>query len=431
MATDRSSTGALARVAATTPGALVLLALPFLVGIAVLRGLTVGIATFHGTDELAYHVPTVLRFAHELPGIDLHSYPAAQTPLFHVLFALAGKVVGYELWRLRLLNVVISWGAAVVLWAFLRRGRGLAPLTALVFAELFALSPYAFGVSFLVMTDGLALLLAIAAIAAAVRYAADGRPATLAATALLVGLAVLTRQSLIWLAPAAATLALLARPRVGELVRSGAALLLALVPFGLLVLNWHGLTPPGSDPSSCGLCSGNANGRHLSSGLSLRPVELTVALVGLYRAVLLAPLGRRALPRERLRPAALGALVGLVVVALFAVGTSQTDAGYIWKVAGKLPALHGTSVAFWLLAPLGGAVLGARWRRDDPLPFVVLGWFLVSSLATRLLYQKYFDPIALLVVLFAVGPRELARRRELAGAAVLAAGFIAYALSFA
>jgi 4-amino-4-deoxy-L-arabinose transferase-like glycosyltransferase len=424
-------TGALGRAAPTTSGALVLLALPFLVAIAALRGLTVGIDTFHATDELAYHVPTVLRFAHQLPGIELHSYPAAQTPLFHVLFALAGKVVGFELWRLRLLDAIVSWGAAVVLWAFLRRQRGLEPGAALALALLFALSPYAFGVSFLVMTDGLAMLLAIATIAAAFRYAADGRTATLAVTALLVALAVLTRQSLVWLAPVAVLLALLARPRAPELLRSGAAMAIALVPFGLLVLNWHGLTPPGSDPSSCGLCSGDANGRHLSTGLSLRPAELTVALVGLYGAVLLAPLGRRALPRERIRWAALGAAIGLLVVALSSVGTSQTDAGYIWKVAGRLPALHGTSLAFWLLVPLGGAFLGARWRRDDPLPYVVLGWFLVSSVATRLLYQKYFDPIALLVVIFAVHPRELVRGKDLAGAAVLAAGFVAYALSFA
>ncbi|MCW2954857.1 MAG: hypothetical protein JWQ48_4027 [Conexibacter sp.] len=427
----RTPTGWLERAAGSTTGALLLLALPFLVAIAVLRGLTVGIDTFHATDELAYHLPTVLRFAHELPGIDLHSYPAAQTPLFHVLFALAGKVVGFELWRLRLLDAIVSWGAAVVLWTFLRRQRGLEPVTALALALLFALSPYAFGVSFLVMTDGLALLLAIAAIAAAARYAADGRAATLAVTALLVALAVLTRQSLVWLAPLVVSLALLARPRAGELLRSGAAMAIALVPFGLLVLNWRGLTPPGSDPSSCGLCSGEANGRHLSSGLSLRPAELTVALVGLYGAVLLTPLGRRALPRERIRPAALGALVGLLIVAISSVGESQTDAGYIWKLAQHAPGLHGTSLLFWLLVPLGGAFLGARFRRDDPLPYVVLVWFLVASVATRLLYQKYFDPIALLVVLFAVRPRELVRRRDLAGAAVLAVGFVAYALSFA
>src|SRR4051794_15870011 len=93
-----------------------LLAVPFLVGIAALRGLTVEIPTFHGSDARVYHLPTILQFRHQLPGVSLHSYPAAQTPLFHLMFALYGKVVGFELWKLRLLNVVVSYLAVLVLF---------------------------------------------------------------------------------------------------------------------------------------------------------------------------------------------------------------------------------------------------------------------------------------------------------------------------
>src|SRR4051812_46285669 len=96
---------------AATPAWLapLLLAVPFLVGIAALRGVTVEIQTFHGSDARVYHLPTILQFRHQLPGVSLHTYPAAQTPLFHLLFALYGKVVGFELWKLRLLNVVVSY----------------------------------------------------------------------------------------------------------------------------------------------------------------------------------------------------------------------------------------------------------------------------------------------------------------------------------
>jgi len=66
-----------------------LLALPFLVGIVLLKGLTVEIHTFHGNDATLYHLPTILKFSH---GIDLERYPAAQTPLFHLLFAGWGKL---------------------------------------------------------------------------------------------------------------------------------------------------------------------------------------------------------------------------------------------------------------------------------------------------------------------------------------------------
>src|SRR2546423_412123 len=115
-----------------------LLALPFLVGIAALRGLTVEIDTFHGSDARVYHLPTILQFRHQLPGVNLHHYPAAQTPLFHLLFALWGKIVGYDLWRLRLLNVAVSYAAVLVLFRFLVRGFGLARMQAFALALVFA-----------------------------------------------------------------------------------------------------------------------------------------------------------------------------------------------------------------------------------------------------------------------------------------------------
>ncbi len=59
-----------------------LLAVPFMIGIAVLQGLTVEIDTFHGSDSGTYQLPTILQLAERL---DFSDYPSAQTPLFHVL----------------------------------------------------------------------------------------------------------------------------------------------------------------------------------------------------------------------------------------------------------------------------------------------------------------------------------------------------------
>ena len=61
-----------------------LLAVPFLVGVAVLQGLTVEIDTFHGTDAGVYQVPTIELFRERL---DFSDYPSAQTPLFHLVMA--------------------------------------------------------------------------------------------------------------------------------------------------------------------------------------------------------------------------------------------------------------------------------------------------------------------------------------------------------
>jgi hypothetical protein len=90
-----------------------LLAAPFLIGVAVLQGLTVEIDTFHGSDAATYQLPTIEHFRERL---DFSDYPSAQTPLYHLITVAWGKLVGFELWKLRLLNVAISYGAALALF---------------------------------------------------------------------------------------------------------------------------------------------------------------------------------------------------------------------------------------------------------------------------------------------------------------------------
>ena len=148
----------------------ILLAVPFLIGIAVLKGLTVEIDTFHGSDARVYQLQTILQFRHEL---DFSDYPSAQTPLFHLVMAGWGKLVGFELWRLRLLNVAISYAAVLALFRLLLR-RGLPERQSFARALLFCLSPYFLGASFTLLTDNLAILFALLALERIHRYLKDG-----------------------------------------------------------------------------------------------------------------------------------------------------------------------------------------------------------------------------------------------------------------
>ena len=228
-----------------------LLALPFLAGIVLLKGLTVEIDTFHGSDARLYHLPTIEHFAERL---EFESYPAAQTPLYHLLFAGWGELVGFEAWRLRLLNVAISYVAVLVLFRLLAR-RGLEEPQAFALALLLALSPYYLGASFTLLTDNLALLLGLLALERLDRFGEDGELRDFALAAVAIGAAVLTRQSCLWLALVAAVF-LLRSPLDPERKAVGAGLAaLALAPFAALVIAWGGLVPPGSDPASCGLCA--------------------------------------------------------------------------------------------------------------------------------------------------------------------------------
>jgi hypothetical protein len=410
-----------------------LLALPFLAGVIGLRGLTQVMPTFHAGDELTYHLPTIEQFAQQLWTPDLVHYPAAQTPLFHLLVAGWGELVGLELWRLRIVEVLISYGVALVLYRLLRRHAGLASGPATLLAALFACSPYVFGQSFILVTDNLALLLSLVAIE---RLLAFGRGAGLPAFAVAsaaVGLAVLTRQSSAWLGLLAFVVLVLQRPRELRTVASGTALLaLAAVPVLALVLAWDGLVPPTADPASCGLCS-PAEGRLGWAGDSrLRAPLFALAVAAVYGTLLHGPAlwdELRAGGARRWRLPLVAAAVGVLVLLILPLAYHTGDEGWIWRLARSGPEPLGTAWILVPLVPLGCALLAMVARRSGlrSLPVLLLGCFLLAQLATRLAYQKYFDPFVLIALLLALRPEQLRDRRVLAGAAVVAvlsAGFV-------
>jgi hypothetical protein len=432
-----------------------LLAVPFLIGIAVLKGLTVEIDTFHGSDSGTYQLPTILQLSERL---DFSDYPSAQTPLYHVVTAGWGEIVGFDLWKLRLLNVVISYGAALALLRLLRRATPLDELPAFALTLAFVLSPYVFGASFTLLTDNLAILFGLLALERIHAYSRSGSPGAFALACLAIGAAVLTRQSFLWLVPVAAFY--LARPplRATRLAAGGALLALALVPLALLVVEWNGLVPPSADPASCGLCTDRPGvGR---DALTLRTVGFTVALLGLYAALVHAvplwrglrrlrgPAGRAAKAvvsvagRRPVVPVQLAAAAAAIGVALILVSPLEYmavrpgapgDAGYLWRVSDRLPTLLGSSLAFWGLVPVGAAAGALLVRRAgwDSLPSVYLAAFLLGVLPVNLVYQKYFDPFMLLAVALFARPRDFATRADYAGIGVICVASVAYALSFA
>jgi hypothetical protein len=443
-----------------------LLAVPFLAGIAVLQGLTVEIETFHGTDAGVYQLPTIELFRDRL---DFSDYPSAQTPLFHLLTTAWGELVGFDLWKLRLLNVAFSYGAALALLRLLRRTTALGPFPAFALTLAFVLSPYFFGASFTLLTDNLAILFALLALERIHAFSRTRSLPAFAVAALFIGAAVLTRQSFLWLVVVAAFF-LLRRAELRPTLIGFCLLALALVPFALLVVEWNGLVPPSADPASCGLCTERPGfGR---DALSLRTVGFTLALLGLYAALVLgpsvlrwarvlrspagrvarsalgSPTGRavaafvRGKPARRLGPQHLLGLAVVGSIALLLISPLEFipiepgkpgDAGWLWKVSDQLPSVLGTSPLFWLLVPLGagaGAVL--VWRAGwAALPSVVLGAFLIAALPVALVYQKYFDPFMLLAVALFARPMDFRARRDYAGIGVVCVASVAYALSFA
>ena len=436
-----------------------LLALPFLAGIAVLQGLTVEIDTFHGSDARVYQLPTILQLSERL---DLSDYPSAQTPLYHLLTAWWGELVGFEAWKLRLLNVGFSYGMALALLRLLRRATPLESWQAFTLTLLFVLSPYVFGASFTLLTDNLAMLFALLALERIHAYSRTGALPAFALACLAIAAALLTRQAFVWLVPVAAVLLLrrelfAARrsPSPGRLAAGAGLLGASLVPVGTLVLEWNGLVPPSADPASCGLCDDRQG--LAREALTLRTLGFTVAVAGAYGAVLFGPglvrrvrrlrssasarayMGMTGRARElRLRliwAAGAGVLLLATSPLLYKpITPGQTgEAGYLWQFSDWFPELFGSSLLFWVLVPLGCVVLYLLVARAGvlSLPAVYLACFLLATLPVRLVYQKYFDPFALLALALLARPADLRTRWDYAGVAVMGAGFVAYALSFA
>jgi Dolichyl-phosphate-mannose-protein mannosyltransferase len=416
-----------------------LLAVPFLIGIAVLQGLTVEIDTFHGSDARVYQLPTILQLSERL---DFASYPSAQTPLYHLLTAAWGEVVGFELWKLRLLNVAFSYGAALALLRLLRRATPLESWQAFALTLVFALSPYFFGASFTLLTDNLAILFALLALERIHRFSSDASLATFGVACLWIAGAVLTRQSFLWLVLVAAWFLVRAGAPLARRAAGAGLLALALSPLAALVVEWGGLVPPGADPASCGLCTDRPGvGR---DALTLRTVGFTVALLGAYAAVVFGPglLGRARSRRLAPPPPSVLALAVAGGVLLLAISPlayepiapgQAGDAGYLWKISDRLPVVLGSSLLFWLLVPLGcmAALLLVRRAGLGSLPAVYLAAFLIAALPVRLVYQKYFDPFALLALALLARPPDLRTRWGYAGIALLCVAFVAYAISFA
>jgi hypothetical protein len=252
--------------------------------------------------------------------------------------------------------------------------------------------------------------------------------------------AILTRQSFVWLAPIAAWVLLTALRSPRRLAAGATLVSVSLLPFAALVAVWGGLVPKGADPASCGLCSSRAGVP--DPGPMTRALAFSIALFGLYAAVAYAPIVVRRMRSLAMPP--LRVVAGPVLVGVALAGASELvyrppvtldrlgDEGYLWRIADQLPAVASSSLVFWALVPLGALsfVLLARRSGWLSLPVVYLVAFLASTLAVRLIYQKYFDPFVLLGVILLMRPSDLRSRADYAGIGVLVAGSLAYAAKF-
>jgi hypothetical protein len=394
-----------------------LFALPFLLAAHLLKGLHEAILTFHGTDELEFHLPAILKFAQQWPHVVLRDYSSATTPLFHLIFSGLGQWLGFELERLRAVNVGISFTACLIYYRLWRDQLHVPRSSAALLTLLFLLSPYFFGVSFILLTDNLAWLFCLAAVYLFLASAQSGRMGAWCLGAIFLCLTLLTRQSFAWLLPCIAWLAWTRSTGLAERLVRLAALLLACAPLGALVALWHGLVPPSFQ---------RAHEAH--AYLNLRSFEFSLALIGFYLP-LLQPWQCMAVAMRRDAVVWAGLVVAVALLLVAPLGHQVSDDGFVWRMSAALPDVAGSSLLFWALLPAGcvGLIHLVLNARDRFGTWALLA-FIVSMLPSGLLFQKYTDPFIPVCILMATQEGRPLDRTQLGIVGVLILCFVAYAL---
>jgi 4-amino-4-deoxy-L-arabinose transferase-like glycosyltransferase len=222
-------------------------------------------------DEAVF-VPTVHSFSQAITLDKLRSYPQVLGPTTFVIYGLWERLVGSELWRLRLLSVVLGSFFVTLMYFWLRCLTG-SVRASLAGTILVMLNPYTIGIGVLVYTDMLAMLFVVTALLGITRSSALGVAAGLAG-------ALLTRQFLVfvWIGT---TVYLWwswwARRGSSNVLRMAIASSAAILPLLWLFSFWGGIYPDSP-----------VRAAEMAHNLRFRPEALTlyVSLMVLYAAPL-------------------------------------------------------------------------------------------------------------------------------------------------
>ena len=397
-----------------------ILSMPFAITILFLGGLTQKFNTVGGNDETTYHYPTILKLADDFPKLDFTEMNTATGPLYHTLTMLVGKIVGFEIYKLRLMNALISYLAIIALFQFLILRVGVPTREAFLFSLLFCLSPYFFGVSFLLFTDNLGWLFCILTLDSIGRFQKTGSLKYFVITCFFWTMAIMTRQYYVWLVLVG--LFYLSRSDL-DIKKKGTALaltFLSFIPFGLLILQWKGLTPPAFTD------------RHMAVTIfNFKPYGFVFALTGLYAPFVISHYFVDYLKSglKLFKPYIIPMSIGIIFLLIYPIkATYPGCVGFFWRMNNYLPVIFSTGLLFWIFVPLGLMVFYkyAVSPKPNTFVFVYLASFLLIAMASVKVVQKYFDPVVLLLLFIISGDRKFRTALDYIGFFALMGIFLAY-----
>lgn len=395
------------------------------------------------SDQLRFHEVVVRIFAADLPTPDLSDYRSATSPGYHLVVAAASRVVGDSRMVLQFVGSLFSVALVGVLtWMVASRRRG---IEAAALSLPFAASLYVWPAGVWLLPDNAGWLGVLGIIAVALW---GGRRMLLWGGLILLAL-VWMRQIHVW---AAGVLWLAAwigkRPQNGADVEPGirgewrwltqsptrrlrplamaiAASLPAIAAVAWFAWMWGGLTPP-MFKEGTGLA-----GSH--QGVNPATPAFVLALVGAFSPFFAGYLWSGALAIWRKHRAALVmlALAGAMTALVVPTGYNQDEGrwGGLWNLVRKFPAPANRSLLLAAMSAGGAMALGA-WalaldRRDRWILLGALGGFTLAQTMSHELWQRYVEPMALMVLILASARSNTTgvRNWRAVGPALLAVAF--------
>lgn len=449
------------RLAPTISFVMILLHLAY-AAIALVAAASLGMVGRAGFDAINYHIPTIVRFASELPKPDLRDYLSATTPGFHLMMAVIHKMTGG--------GAILAFFAALFgaqLWLSssarilpglamyrnqLNERRGIATVRDIGFGTLFVAlaitSPlltcvYIFTSSAWILPDNAAWL-GVAIVLSVALAKPSGWLYWLVAGGVLL-LLVFARQVHLWAAGPivmAAWMSAGIQSGVGvrlvesqeagwtwrdlfftqtdRRIKRAAIAMLCVLPSFVLVWYfknlWGGLTPPtfqGQYPVD------------MNKPALLRLMNAPAApafvlgLFGVFGSFFVAwwgPAALRGIAASRGRAILItGAVVGLAAALIPPTTRSMEEGRWsgLWEIAAKLPTVGHTSLLIAACSTLGGVIvaammLGMRVNQAVVLLTSIAG-FAAAQMASFQLWQRYNEPFVLLVLIVCCGPMLASR----------------------
>ncbi|MEW5993728.1 MAG: hypothetical protein AB1744_04950 [Candidatus Zixiibacteriota bacterium] len=231
-----------------------------------------------------HFVQTIRQFGEGISPTLLKHYNEMSTPLPFILYALWGRLFGFDIHVLRILSVIIALATYLCFHRLLSMVLDNSRVVFLA-AVFLVIHPYMIGFSIFVYTDMLPIFLVILAFVFVFSRNAIG-------FGIASACALLCRQYYVFLPLAAVLFSLAgifpaqnrARPPAGFALKMFVASLLSPAPLGLLMLYWQGPAPQNEFSRS-----------YLAQGLSFHPshVTLYISLLFIYLLPIVLVYGRR------------------------------------------------------------------------------------------------------------------------------------------